>query len=310
MARVCVEERCFGEARLNQLARAMGWDVRTALGALVFLWHDSQQMKKAHASAEELAIWSRVDENQAVAFSNALLAAGYVTKSRGNKLTIKGNAEHIEALASYRKRGQVGGKATREKHKSEKQKETQAVSRRASGPASAGQSGELAGPSSLLFSSSLFSSKHNKEDPLRGEPPALQKTAVAKSGKSVDVPFLIGVYVKAWQTCHGVRGRPDLSGKSLGILKRMAEHRGKEELSELLQVYCQMKNDWYFKKKHDLVTFEANLNDIVVARHKGFEVGKEKSWMDLEREREKKEKESGNDAVSPASGATTLAVEK
>jgi hypothetical protein len=85
------------------------------------------------------------------------------------------------------------------------------------------------------------------------------------------VGILVATYIKAWQRRYNTKGRPSVGGKECGMLMRLLGQRSTQELSQLLEVYCQMKNDWFVKRRHDLGTFEQNLNDVVLALTGGKE---------------------------------------
>lgn len=104
------------------------------------------------------------------------------------------------------------------------------------------------------------------------------------------VAILIGVYIQSWQKRYNTKARPSVNGKERGILLRLVKERSTKELSQLLEVYCQMKNDWYVKKKHDLTTFEQNLNDIVLA----LSGGKENNGIDYDYVFGRREKNMGD----------------
>jgi hypothetical protein len=45
MAATIIKQEVIGSEELKTFARRMGWDIRTALGALAFLWSGSQNRK-------------------------------------------------------------------------------------------------------------------------------------------------------------------------------------------------------------------------------------------------------------------------
>lgn len=96
----------------------------------------------------------------------------------------------------------------------------------------------------------------------------LEESAVRQ--KSM-VPNLIGVYVKGWQNRYGTTARPDVGGRAVGVLKRLAACWKEEKAVALIEVFCQMDDDYFVKRRHDLQTFEANLNKISLALDKGHE---------------------------------------
>lgn len=99
------------------------------------------------------------------------------------------------------------------------------------------------------------------------------------------VGYLIGIYVKSWQTKYATKARPNVT-KAIGVLKKILEERNVSEVAELIQVYCQMEDKWFATKHHDIVTFGENIGKVAVAHDKGHErPNGEKHWTELAKER-------------------------
>jgi len=79
--------------------------------------------------------------------------------------------------------------------------------------------------------------------------------------------FVIAAYCQAFKARYNAR--PILGGKERGVIQRMLKDLPPEKLSAMLQVYLQMHDPWFDKKKHDLATFEQNLNKIAVSLQTG-----------------------------------------
>jgi hypothetical protein len=121
MARVNVEEWAFGEGRLIRFAREMEWDLRQALGALVFLWHDSQEALRVAGSAEEMADWARASNRaEATRLVEALVSAKYINRKASGAYEIRGNEAQIENRLKFTVRAKKGGRATAKKWREEK----------------------------------------------------------------------------------------------------------------------------------------------------------------------------------------------
>ncbi len=128
MARVNIEEHAFGEARINRLAREMGWDERQALGALVYLWHDSQEHLRICATGEEIADWSRAKSGvEADSLVRALQAAKYITSKGDGTFEIHGNEAQIDHRLTAISRARKGGAANRKRWLAEKAKRKRIV---------------------------------------------------------------------------------------------------------------------------------------------------------------------------------------
>jgi len=116
LARVNVEDRFFGEvSRLRKFARMMKWSEREAAGALLFLWHDSQEQLMENAPGEDIADWCRVPPEGLEAILQALLSACYIESVGENKYFIHGNKKNIRSLQNLRRRSKKGGRSTKKK---------------------------------------------------------------------------------------------------------------------------------------------------------------------------------------------------
>lgn len=112
--------------------------------------------------------------------------------------------------------------------------------------------------------------EENRRDQIRREEKRREADNVTQR-KRLSAPDpvskIIGIYYRAYESKYGIKIR--LTGKDVGILKRLVGVLGEERLSELIQVYLQTDDPWFEKKHHDLVTFESNLNAIQVAHGTG-----------------------------------------
>lgn len=71
----------------------------------------------------------------------------------------------------------------------------------------------------------------------------------------------LSVYCSLWKKRYGTN--PIVRGKEAGIAKRLAGDLGTEKASRLIEAYLSMSDQWFLQKRHDLGTFEANLNAVV-----------------------------------------------
>lgn len=121
--RVTVEDRLFGERRLHRLAQIMGWPVRSALGALVYLWHESQALGISHATADEIEdwCWYNNDCDEPGILLDALIKTGFVSclAEKPDLYYIHGNMEVIQRIDEFKHsqadKAKKGGEATKEK---------------------------------------------------------------------------------------------------------------------------------------------------------------------------------------------------
>lgn len=119
MARLNLEDRFFSEARLQRFTDLMGWrSQHTAIGALAFLWHESQELLRHTATAEEIVRWTRLrtrrDKERLI---SALSAPGvaYIVEIEPGKYEIAGNFCQIDTRVKNTHNSKKGGEATRKK---------------------------------------------------------------------------------------------------------------------------------------------------------------------------------------------------
>lgn len=73
---------------------------------------------------------------------------------------------------------------------------------------------------------------------------------------------------------------PTLDPKDVGQIQRLCRAYGADKLSTMVQVYVQMEDPWFLKKKHDLTTFAQNLNKVGLAAQTGEDSDKQSSWLE------------------------------
>lgn len=110
--------------------------------------------------------------------------------------------------------------------------------------------------------------------------------ALALSEPTNPTQILIGTYVASWQARYGTKARPDVTN-CIGVFRKLLRERSVTEISELVQVYCQMNDEWIKRLHHDIGTFSARIGQVALARDKGFErPNGEKHWTEIVAERE------------------------
>jgi hypothetical protein len=115
----------------------------------------------------------------------------------------------------------------------------------------------------------------------------VRTAALPRPAENGAVHGLIGCYIRAWQDRYKTKARPDIA-PAIGVFRKLLKERSAEELSLLLQVYCQMDDKWFQTKHHDIGTFGANVGKVAVAREKGHErPNGERHWMEIHQERSK-----------------------
>lgn len=104
----------------------------------------------------------------------------------------------------------------------------------------------------------------------RAAPEKIKRDVVATArlpGKNIQA--LIKIYIDSWRLRYSTTARPDIS-KANGIFGTLLKSYTFEQLSELLQIYPQMTDEWFDKRRHDLSTFHGNVSKVALARDKGL----------------------------------------
>jgi len=114
MGRVNLEERFFSELRLHKLASRLGGDLKTAIGCMALLWHESQLRGRTDGSKEEILDWTWDPDCK---IFGHLVASGYLKKEQGDCFLIKGNDQQLSGLSEWRASKSAGGKARIKKAK-------------------------------------------------------------------------------------------------------------------------------------------------------------------------------------------------
>lgn len=82
----------------------------------------------------------------------------------------------------------------------------------------------------------------------------------------------ISIYCDAFKKTYGTN--PIIKGKEAGIAKRIAEGLSLERIKSLIEAYFEMRDPWFVTKRHDLVTFEQNMNAVVIYADTGKTISK------------------------------------
>lgn len=113
MARVNIENGAIGDRRLDRLARKLGITKPAALGHMVLLWEESQELMRSVGSTEEIAEWVQAELlPQPGGVVQALGSVGYI-KEHPEGWEIVGNWKQIDSRVRHLAGKTKGGEATR-----------------------------------------------------------------------------------------------------------------------------------------------------------------------------------------------------
>jgi hypothetical protein len=92
-----------------------------------------------------------------------------------------------------------------------------------------------------------------------------EKSATASA--SAHANALIAEYCERFKERY--KSNPTIGGKNAGIAKRLAKDLGLARAKDLIATYLSMNDSFFLTKRHDLVTFESNLNAVSVKHDTG-----------------------------------------
>ena len=269
MARVNVEDRFFGEERLNKFSKFMGWTRREAIGCLVLLWHESQGQKTGLASFDDIVDWCCEDESEGQKLISQLVRWKYISAKKGGKLfEIDGNKKQIKNLISYKKRGEKGGKATKEKWKRAQTVGPQEVVGKGTSPSnSPSKRGHQPQPSQAHYNTIQDNTIHNtsviscggSDDTHAGEPQDFKlgqesKKQTPKKGQKVkvvsDSTRVWNAFSEAYKIRYGVE--PVRNAKTNGQVAQLLTRLPKEDCPNLVRFFVAHHDQFYLRKGHDI----------------------------------------------------------
>jgi hypothetical protein len=125
VARTNVEESAFAKAL--ELANEMGWKAGEALGALTWLWHDSQAKYRHGGKGREILRWSklRLEDEEAVYYLRVLEELELIrpvtdeASALNSEFEIAGNEDEVARLLALKERSKKGVDSRRRKSQAE-----------------------------------------------------------------------------------------------------------------------------------------------------------------------------------------------
>jgi hypothetical protein len=241
VARINIEDDIWTDPRFMKLTLAVG-DHLKATGLIVMAWRAAQKFWLNGKRPIPREVFERdLDE--------ALISVDLAERNEAGDVYIKGSEEQFAWLIQRQKAGKDGGKKSGKARLEKKEKSPKRTE--------AGSSETKRAEPSSSFSISSSISKESPLPSVKGERPA------EPSGP--DVARIIGVYVKAWQTRYKTRERPDVGGRTQGLIKALLRDYPPERLCSLIEHYCAMGEPWFEKKTHDFPTFRENLTKIAAS---------------------------------------------
>lgn len=250
MPRINIEDSLFKDRRYINLILLVG-DADKALGMIVNAWVVAQvfwMKNKSPIPEKEFAKHS---------LSSALIECGLATKNEDGSIYMRGSEKQFSWLKQRQESGRKGGLKSK--------RNSLSVAKRGK----AGLSGSKRGQPSSSFSSSFSSSVSDCLNPATPPPP----TAPAPSANSTESPTTdsgrseseevskaIAIFCQEYKRRYSVNYR--MTGKDVGIIKRMLSSVGLPVFERLCVAYVDMPDQWFLTRRHDLVTFESSFAKV------------------------------------------------
>lgn len=95
----------------------------------------------------------------------------------------------------------------------------------------------------------------------------------SRDSKKVGTDKVIAIYCAAYDSRY--QARPEIDGKTIGLVKSLLKTHSPEKLSDLIKAYLQMDDPWFKTKNHDFPTFRENLTKISTAMQTGSNLSAE-----------------------------------
>jgi hypothetical protein len=227
MPRINIEEKWWSDWRRFKLNEKLG--LGTGDGAWFYAVRVAQEKQGDAFDATELFPMEWIQ-----AFLSVGLATGQPTL-----LYIKGSKEHHEWLVRNRQNASKGGKASHNK-----------INQLGS---SVGRAPAKRQPSGGLPSSSSSSSKNTDINKLISG--SEEASPPNKTG------YLISCLKHNFQK-NLKRSLPPLSGKQIGVCKRLAKSWTNEQIEHYSEKFTQWRDPWITKRGHPVETLESNLEQL------------------------------------------------
>lgn len=213
-----------------------------AVGAIISLWKIAQQYVTEEGAIIPAEIFALIEANQ------ELIEANCVTQKQ-NGYFVEGSKEHLSWLATKRKNASKGGSVKSDK-KTENLKKARSK-RKANLEQTEANLNPLPTSSSYIL--------HPHAQPL----PKVSKNSKAATpdGDQPDkASAAIAEYFDQWQRRY--EGKAPLTGKDFSLIKSIVKSNGDQRTRELIQAYFAMPDAYFLKRRHDVVTFNANLSQV------------------------------------------------
>lgn len=245
MARINIEDSIWKDNRFQDLMIKVG-NRHAAKGMVLELWSLAQEYWFPEKKYIPL---DRIKQ----AGLDVVIEVGLAEEKDGGIFAV-GTDKAFEWLFQRQEAGKKGG---RPKATAKRPKAVVKVPKAGDNREKAEQSGSNPLTLSLTLSPSLSSSSFSDSE-------------ISKEAAEPNAGAFIAAYCREWKSKYG--SRPEITGKERGIAKRLCGFIGTERACNLVEAFFRMQNQWFLTKRHDLATFEQNLNAVVQFHDTGTQI--------------------------------------
>jgi hypothetical protein len=295
MARINIEECWWSDPRRSKLIRLLGGDTRKADGLAIEAWRLAQEFWKHDRKLVPLGHFEALEDSQ------FLIEAGLV-KVIGDQVYVRGSSQYLEWVKEQRDIAVEAGKKSAEERRkrfgsaqpgadkntnifernsNETRTPSNGIEPSVSGSVSDSGSSKNTNTYSVGEKADAFSlvpeNLSSEKKLTKVQKKALKSEEEKKAGALAK--RFIATYVKAYQKTYPAKGggpppRPDLRDKVQGQIKTYLAQVPIDRACELIQVYCQMEDQWFRTKCHDFGSFIENQNKVSLALDTGTDGSK------------------------------------
>src|SRR3990167_3210906 len=263
MARLTIEEKWWSDPRRERLAKLTG-SMEMADAAALRAWRLAMEFWGHSHGLIPLEIFNTLET------APKLIEAG-LAKVEGDMIYVRGSSQYLSWLHEKRLAAVTAGRISAQRPRDSKGWLLPKKARKPSNKTPTTiqrESNETPTPASEVqpFGFGLGLGSDSKTE----ESFPSEMSEVASAPRAPAVQEFIASYCEAFKGRYGTN--PPMMGKAAGISKRLVTDIGAARACELVRTYLAMNDQFFVLRRHDLATFESNLNAVAVKLDTGRSV--------------------------------------
>jgi hypothetical protein len=305
--RINVDSKLFADKRVERLAALCREPKFSVIGRLLYVWHECYSRKTAELTTEEIDLQAEwIGE---VPFGELLTRCLLASRVGEGIFRVMGVEERIAFMKNASECGKASAQARREKYGTARPVSAEGSTKVPSGkptetrtppePLTLSPSPDL-DPSqkTLVPAAAETAAADTAQGNLFPVAVAVKKPRKPPSTDTAPVAYLIGKFIDAWRTRYPKTQKPDVGGRTQGLMRTLlTDGCSVTELEVLFQVYMQMNDRRFTEQCHNFVAFRENLTNVRAAFGGGRENPSEEDFVAF---LTRKENENGTAALPSA----------